>query len=354
MSKKSSLRAFLAGFSFQDDSVTPMEVNIQDLLAKFNQLVEDFAKDEDVLRHYLDMPSEDLLQRRAQDEYVKEHGLAMKRWSFSAGSGGNWFWELKKVVPPLVLELLKHTPKNGKALEKVLTFHTKKWSWKPDFISDQTKQFADKYFPTLKTLRANLQACQDAVASIGSNEAVAIKVGKFELYDGLGVDEKVVGEVKASLVAATKAMSRIGLGAYCYGKVTIVNPQALKSGTAAFYAQATDELYVGIHAGHENVRVVCHELAHRVLVKLNLKSRAQELYAVIKSRNTWVTNYAKTDPVENFAEMVSFAALGKLPEDSTEALKLALPKAKLASLRSYIAEYKAVEALLRKRGGNLR
>lgn len=314
----------LAGFSFQDESVKKIDVTASAFLTQFQDQINGFAKDEDFAEHVLDCS-----KRRDQESL---NAVDRSRWStFSSDfwQSRDWWFGLQKVVPFLILELLKAQPSNNDKLAKASKFWIKPFRW--SYKSDPYLEVSEKYLSVLKTLREQLAECQKAAASIGSEGLKSEVVGKFELFDSLGLDDGAKAKVVNTLKQATKAMTAVGLGPYCYGKVTILNSAKFSSGSAAFYVANTDETYVSPEMSGQDVRAVCHEITHRVYHKLNLSSKATTLYKVCKDSSLWVTSYAKTNAEENLCELVSFAAVGRLPKEAEDPLRAAVPKIKLAA-----------------------
>jgi hypothetical protein len=322
-----------AGFSFQDDSVRKVDVNVSTFLDRFRDEVDVFAKNEAYAEHVLEAA-----KSRNNDAL---RALDAKQWNaFSGGfwQSRDWWFRLSEVVPFLIAELLKYQPKNLEKLSKAFKSWTgKPWRWSPSGDTFQT--VPEKYLSVLKSLRDQLAECQKAAANVGSEGVASVSVGKFELYDSLGVEDSTKAKVIAALKQATKAMTTLGLGTYCYGKVTIVESFRLASRSAAFYSPNTDEMYVSPEMSGQEVRAVCHEIMHRVSHKLNLSQRAKTLYDFCSDHGLWVTPYAKTNAEENLCEMVSFAAIGKLPKEGEDSLRLAVPKIKLAAVNRLVCRW---------------
>lgn len=322
------------GYSFQDDSVQMMDTDVGRLLAGFVQGVDDFAADEDFAKHLVAIfASNDNEAIRAID-IRKLSTFSSELWQTR-----NWYFRLAKVVPNLLLQLMKLGPKNLKELEKAHKFWSKPFKFSPKSMSP-SEEVAKKYLAVLKDLRKQLEACQEAAQ--GGSGMEPIKVGKFELYNGVGVDADQLKKAQDVLKDASKAMHNIGLGEYCYGPVTLVNSSKLHDQSAAFYVKNTDEIYLSpdVRAG-EDVRALCHEVAHRVHTKRHLKAKAEELYRIVGQNGSWVTSYAKTNPEENFCEMVSFAAMRQLKDPNQEPLKAVVPDIKTASAQSVLMRYTA-------------
>lgn len=314
----------MGGFSFQDQTVQVVEADVEKLLGEFRRQVEDFAKDEGLAKHVLD------IHKRNDNEAIRAlDSKKVSTWSSKFWQSRDWHFGFMKVIPLLVMELVKLQPKNRPELEKIFKSWDKTFRWSPKGFNLH-EEVAKKYLSVLKSLREQLEACQEAATEGKTKGLEPTLVGKFKLYDSLGVDESTKKTVIDTIEKATSSMKSIGLGDYCYGKVTIVDSSKFSSKSAAFYVQNTDEIYLSPNLHGEDVRALCHELAHRAHTKLNLSTKSRELYDVVKDRGTWVTGYAKTNPEENFCEMVSFAAVKRLPEESKELLAVALPKIKLA------------------------
>ncbi len=317
-------RPIASGFSFQQPLDQTVTVEIEKYLTLFQEAVEDFGKDESFATHVLEAA------KSGNNEAIR--AIDSKKFShFSSAfwQTKKWFWSLQKVVPNLVLELTKYEPAS-KPLQKAYTFFAKPWKWSPKGL-DPYSEVPTKYLSVLKDLRVALAAAQKAAAEAGKSGLRPVKVGRFELYDGMGAGEGAIKNAQRVLTEATSSMGRIGLDEFCYGKVTIVQSSSFAAKSAAFYVTNTDEIFISPDIGSQDVRAMCHEVAHRVYFKLNLRSQAQELYDAVKDRGVWVTGYAKTDALENFAEMVSFAAVGKLTEEAKPLLQATTRKIRVAS-----------------------
>lgn len=106
------------GFSFQDDIITQVDSDVDRLLASFRERLEAFAKDADFAQHIIDVPF-------PSEEY---RAIDWKRWSNVSSAfwqSRDWFFALEKIVPVLLLELMKRQPKNQPSLEKAMKFWTK-------------------------------------------------------------------------------------------------------------------------------------------------------------------------------------------------------------------------------------
>ena len=308
----------VSSYSFQDLDPQGVKVEIKKYLADLKQVVDDFAEEESFARHILEAAEKnDNETLRAVDR------TKFSRWSHAFSQSRDWFWKLQKIIPHLVLEITQHqpSPKTMKVMQKAYTFCAKPWKWNPKGL-DPYAEIPAKYLAVLKDLRAFLSAFQEAASRIGDSKARSISVGQFELFDSLGVDEATMERVVQTLKEAESRMKQIGLGEYCYGKVTIVKSSNFERGSAAFYNSNTDEVYVtpDLGGGYDLI-ALCHELGHRVYFKLSLRHQAEELYQSVRERGIWVTNYAKTNANENFAEMVAYAAVGKLTDEAKPLLQ---------------------------------
>lgn len=310
--RRVATRYLNAGFSFQPDEVEKLQVDSNRLLGEIQQIIEDFGQDEDF--------AENILEAAKKNDNEALRAIDSKRFNdFSSEfwQTRSWFSKLAAKVPYLVLEVIKLEGASPK-LEKIYAFYQKPFRW--SYKMDPYKEVSEKYLSTLKLVRDHMKVLQESVSKIGTKGLEPIKVGKFELFGG---DAPKALDV---LKKATKALTSIGLGAFCYGKVTLVDTSKLHGGSAAFYLKNTDEVYLSPEvSGDQDVRALCHEIAHRVHTEKSLKHSSQRLYDAVKDKGSWVTSYAKTNPEENFCEMVSFAAIRKLDEEGSVLLKAALP-----------------------------
>jgi len=223
---------------------------------------------------------------------------------------------------------------------------------------------------------------KEGKAHISEGEgATKLKAGHFVMVNTGGFPSEVMVE-KATLVEeAGHRLAKIGLQSVCYGEVLLSNKILSKSAVAAFYLPSKDEMFVraDADASKDTIRIICHELAHRFEHKfMKYRDRVGDLYETIRGHSTptkpkigdrlpfgagsftitevtrggiaaideqgamysfthqkykqlyemmtpnayrFVTHYAQTGgPGENFAEMVSFYAMGKLPAVQVELL----------------------------------
>jgi hypothetical protein len=322
------------GFDFLDQTPRQVVVDVTAMLEAMRARIEAFAQWEDLARYVVDTAKGPPEAWRAIDRN-RLSDMSSELWQKR-----NWWFDLAKIVPFLNLELMKHAPKNLAALEKSQKFWERpfRWNHKGDPVEGSRK-----YPSVLAELRKQLAAIQEAAARVSTSGVEPEIVGKFELYDALG-DQQTKNSVATTLQKVTRAMTTLGLGAYCYGKVTIVNSTKLHGHSSAFYVKNTDELYVGDMKG-QDVRAVCHEIGHRIHTKLNLRSKTKSLYETVQERGIWVSNYAKTDDEENFCEMLSFAAIKDLPDESKDLLKTVVPKIKLATAASVVARSSQILAV---------
>lgn len=315
ISQRVVYRYLQAGFSFQPDDVLKPADRYQ-LLNETQQIIEDFAKDKDFLESVLDAArsNDNGALKTIDSEKFSRIGSAF--WQ-----SRNWFFELAQRIPYLVLDVIKLEGTSPK-LEKAFAFYQKPFRWAPKL--NTYKEVPEKYLATLKLISSHLKLLQEAFAKVETKGLTPIKVDRFELFGG---DSPKAVEV---LKKCSKGLTSVGLGAYCTGKVTLVPASKLQRGAAAFYVKATDEIYLSPEVrGNQDVRVLCHEIAHRVYTDKSLKHSGQRLYDAVSDKGSWVSSYARTSPEENFCEMLSFAAIGELDAEDRALLKAALPSLKI-------------------------
>jgi hypothetical protein len=320
------------GYSFQDGTSTTVQVDVPRMLEEFRRRLDEFAQNEDLARHIVDVEKRGDLKALSAVDDREVSTMSSRFWQ-----SRDWFYDLQKIVPFLLLELLKHAPLNAAKLEKALPFWGKPFRWSPKGANPWL-EVSKKYLSVLEGLRDQLELVQGAAAHAEKQGVEPQTVGKFKLFDSFG-DPKLVETAVDVLKKASRAMDGIGLGSYCYGNVTLVNSSKIQSHSAAFYVKNTDEIYLSPNLRGQDVRAVCHEIGHRVHTKLHLSSRSKTLYESVKERSLWVTPYAKTDPEENFCEMLSFAAIRDISDDAKDLLRPALPGVKLATARGVTAAF---------------
>lgn len=259
------------------------------------------------------------------------------------------------------------------------------------------------YEKLLKEFRMHVAIAQEALAKGKSHteegSTTKLNAGPFTVINTGSFSEEAMEQAAKAVSAAAKLLSQIGLSRICYGDVLVSNTLTSRSNVLAFYLISKDEMFVraNVKADVDVVRVICHELTHRLDHKF-LKSKQREiasLYQTLASKSDvfdpeslsdfewprigkyyeyqgrhlkvvdvdfrkktvkwkdpkdppnmsssapiqyWVTKiegkpieqqkglsfvsgYAKKSPGENFAEMVSFYAIGKLPQEQVELLK---------------------------------
>ena len=104
----------MPGFSFQDQTVQVVEADVEKLLGEFREQLDAFAKNEVLAKHLVD------IYKRNDNEAIRavDHKM-VSNWSSAFWQGRDWHFGLMKVVPLLVMELIKLQPKNRTDLEKV-------------------------------------------------------------------------------------------------------------------------------------------------------------------------------------------------------------------------------------------
>ena len=71
-------------------------------------------------------------------------------------------------------------------------------------------------------------------------------------------------------------MKSLGLGEYCYGKVTVVDSSKFSSNSAAFYVKNTDEIYLSPDLqGQRTCGALCHELSSQESTRSSTRYEVQ-------------------------------------------------------------------------------
>lgn len=182
------------------------------------------------------------------------------------------------------------------------------------------------YLEHLTIFRKYEKLYEDAIASGKQHSAegegaTRLPAGPFTVVNTGGFDQDIMAECVKVVHKAAVAMQGIGLGKVLYGDV-LISGKVMGKKDAAFYDPRQDEMFVRPNATDAAVRVICHELTHRLVAKF-LQARIDEIdriYATIKTQGMgFVTLYAKSGgPEENFCEMVGSHAIGRLPKEQFE------------------------------------
>jgi len=283
----------------------------------------------------------------------------------------------------VALQTVVLSPKLRKSIEVASRFWDKKVTYKGGTF-DRVLAVVQAYVDTLEKLR-KYEALFTLVVKEGKahgaegEAATKVKAGPFTIVNTADFPAEVVAEKVKICEEAADRLKRIGLGVVCYGDVLITNRLTVKGTVAASYLPSKDILLVRADAGASigTVRHVCHELAHRFDFKfMRDRSQVKALYDTIKgakqvpkpkkgvrvqdgdrlyvvtavSRDAilvtgengkirvlshpeyknlvapegyhFVSHYAEdAGPTENFAEMVSYMALGHLPAQQVKLLE---------------------------------
>jgi hypothetical protein len=314
-------------------------------------------------------------------------------------------------------------PKLQKSVETASKYWSRTRIQSPRFKtqSGSTDRWAEEVTKYIEIYDALTEQAANAEAAIAKGQSHAdptvaaktkIHVGSFDVVNTGGFDDETMRKAADLVGKAEKLMTDHGLGKVCYGDVLISKTLDRKKAIAAFYLLSSDEMFVRADTPDDwdTVRIVCHELAHRLENKF-LSSKSSEikrLYSTIHTKASdtplpelgdkvlyegkqmkvvdtdyrrksvkvqedsepvcfacgkpveghqpdaehkmpivrrhvytmpaevfyklqgkklevreldFVTHYASTDSSENFAEMVSFYVLGKLPKAQVDLLE---------------------------------
>jgi hypothetical protein len=380
-------------------------------LEKFQKHVTDFTRHEAFAKEELgrilaldkalkqgDQKAIDSLEPELYKSEMKRFEI---RYSFSQ------FRQIKKTAQNLFWAILQQydlPPRIRKGIEAASRF----WSKEKVVIRRKLRDirygtdaaYILKYIETCYEIRRQVTHAQAAIVQgkLHSDPEVAkkskIKIGSFTLINTGGFDDETMAKAANVVAKAERSMHQIGLGRVCYGDIYISKTIDNKRTIAAFYLKASDEMFVRANTpvDWDTVRVICHELAHRLedrflqekdiigiyriikteeivkdipeelMPKLNEtledKGKTLTVVRIDKYRNKviwkkegdrpgalytapieiwlrkkgiephlrpeykgFITPYAKSNPSENFAEMVSYYAIGKLPQAQIELLE---------------------------------
>ncbi len=171
-------------------------------------------------------------------------------------------------------------PKIRKGVEAAAKYYSKSRinvNPKPWEVLDLFEKYMSLYREQFELATMALTQSKHRVEGEEGSSAKLIKAGPFTIVNTGGFDEKVVQTVSEVVEKAASLLQRKGLGKVCYGDILITNT-LLKSTVLAFYMSDKDELFVraNLRKGHDVVRLVIHELGHRLHHKF-LKSKDRDL-----------------------------------------------------------------------------
>jgi hypothetical protein len=316
------------------------------------------------------------------------------------------FDRLKDTARLLCLAILQQmvlSPKLRKSIEVASKFWARNIRLpRGKTVEDMYVERTELYLEHLELFRKHEKLFMEALTSGKSHSdtgdvVTRFKAGPFVVVNTGGFDTKLMEEKARLCEEAALKMEGIGLGKVCYGDVLITNRLSGER-IAAFYLPSKDEMFVRADAKMttDTVRVVCHELTHRLCEKFlsSKKSEIVKIYNTISVHSKvsgpsfkdypergdtllykgvelkvtdrdfrrksvklqdptprpdgrisvytmpvttffelkgtplastgfldFITSYAKRGgPEENFAEMVSFYAIGKLPKEQMDLL----------------------------------
>ena len=154
--------------------------------------------------------------------------------------------------------------------------------WAPSWASS-----VYTYLDLLSTFREQVAVATDVVSSAklhGMEETPKMQAGPFTLVNTGNFKPEVMEHVQQVVEKAAKAMAAAGLGKVCYGDIMVSNTITSKSNVLAFYLLTSDEMFVraNVKPDVDTVRIVCHELAHRLQNKF-LKAKDNQIRTMYQS-----------------------------------------------------------------------
>lgn len=323
-----------------------------------------------------------------------------------------YYYRTKEIAEALfwaILQQYQLPPQLQRSVESASRF----WS-KPKLSKQRIKSMHGTYEADAEILEGYLKLCFELRKQVTTAQAAIVKgklhsdpevaaktkskAGSFTLINTGGFKDEVMGRSAEVVEKAEKAMRSIGQGRVCYGDILVSKTINNKRSVAAFYVISSDEMFIRANTptDWDTVRVVCHELTHRLYHQFlqGRKSEIRDIYGSLRTHQfisksgiprealpkrgeelivegkkltltdvdslrasvkfkkegdppnvgysapitLWfkmkglephqipgfkgfITRYAGTNEEENFCEMVSFYAIGKLPKDQVELLE---------------------------------
>ncbi len=365
-------------------------------LAKIHAFIEAGTRSDQAARQRL---SDELTKSNRERYEIKSEFQLSLNFRRMRPDGQALFWA--------IIQQYELVPKLRRGIEKGSRFWSKsklsiRLKNKP-YSYEADAEYLKAYVDICSEIRSQVTNAQAAIVAgkLHSDPEVAAKTnmtaGAFTLVNTGGFAQKIMDRAQDVAHKAEQAMRSIGQGRACYGKILISQTINNKRTVAAFYHFDSDEMFVRANTPDDwdTVRIVCHELAHRLHHKF-LQGKQGEIAAIYRRLNTqelvgveipdeimpqindtlevngkkltvvkvdrrrnevqykqegapanvlyaepvmswlkkkgiephhqpdfrgFITRYAGKNPDENFAEMVSFYALGKLPASQVELLE---------------------------------
>lgn len=224
-----------------------------------------------------------------------------------------------------ILQQLKLPPNLRKAVEVSV-----RWWGKKVTLPKGDAPRVEMYLEHLEVFRKYERLYEDALRlgaphSEEGEGATRTPVGPFTVVNGGGFGDDVMAQCAEVVAEVARRMTTIGLGKVCYGDLLITGKLMNKKNVMAFYSPASDEMFIRpVQATDDAVRFICHEITHRLVSKMlhGRRPEIEALYETVQASGRFVTPYARTGgPEENFCEMVSFWAMGRLPQDQIALLE---------------------------------
>ena len=232
-----------------------------------------------------------------------------------------------------VLQQLVLPPKLRKSIEAIAKFYDRepRMNLKGKTYEETLAKRVGLYLDFLEDFRKHEKvfemALREGHTHLSEGEgATQIKAGPFTLVNTGGFDHAKMENVAKLVEEAAHKMKALGLGKVCYGNVNVTNRISGNANVQAFYYNSNDEMFVRADAkAHSStVRIVCHELTHRLDHKF-LQSKQHEIAQLYKTINTHSTYMSETEMPEYGAPISYKGELWKVMEKDTRrrSLKLA-------------------------------
>jgi hypothetical protein len=288
-------KALLAGFKQAVAKYSEKEQNAKNYLAAFAEV--ERLKTQGATAEEIQAARE----RGMQESFVGLRDKVVKRdlsYDVTTHAAQHGWEKIKEAAQNLcyaILQQLALPPKFRKSVEAIAKFYARTPRANPrgktyeeslakrvqlylDFLEDFRKQ--EKVFDVI--------IAQGKQHSSEGEGATQLKAGPFTLVNTGGFSPEQMQNIAKLAAEAAQKMEGIGLGKVCYGEVLLTN-RIDRPDWAAFYVIAKDEMFVRADSKvtMDAVRVICHELTHRLEHKFIPEKRTQigDLYRTIKTHS---------------------------------------------------------------------
>lgn len=238
------------------------------------------------------------------------------------------FGKVRRIAQDLcwaILQQLVLLPKVRKSVEAAAKFYDRdpRMNPKGKTYEESLAKRVQLYLDFLEDFRKHeklfgLAIQQGKGHATDETSTTRLKAGPFVVVNTGGFNMDTMTTAAKLVEEAAQKMEGIGLGKVCYGDVLVSNRLSGKTTVAAFYVVAKDEMFVraDVKVALDTVRIVCHELTHRLEHKF-LLGREREITQLYAKINTHSGFLSQTEMPEFGAAVTYKSELWKVVDKDT-------------------------------------